>query len=82
MLARFRAAHDELATEELFVMQFVHRAFRFVDRLHMHESESFRALIVPVAHDLGVLHMANTVEQFEEIALRGVERQIADVKTR
>ena len=35
-----------------------------------------------IAHDLGVLHMADPVEQLEEIALSRVEGQIADVKTR
>jgi hypothetical protein len=82
MLARFRTAHDQLATEELFVVQFVDGALRFVYRLHVHEGKSFRALIVPVAHDLGVLDVADAVEQLEEIALRRVKRQIAYVKAR
>ena len=82
MFARFRAAHDQLAAEEFFVVQFVHGAFRFVDRLHLHEGEAFRALVVPIAHDFGVLHVADAVEQLEEIALRRVERQVADVKSR
>jgi hypothetical protein len=37
---------------------------------------------MPIAYDLGVLHMADSVEELEEIALGRVERQIADVKTR
>src|ERR1700736_3837296 len=82
MFGRFRAADHKLAAKEFLIVQFLHRAFGFLDGLHLHESETFRALVVPVAHDLRVLHMANTVEQLEEIALCGVERQITNVKTR
>ena len=82
VLARFGAAHHELATEEFLVVQFLHCAFRFIDRLHGHEGEPLGALVVAIADDLGVLHVADTVKQLEEIALRRVERQIADVQTR
>jgi hypothetical protein len=82
MFARFSAADDELAPEEFLVMQFLYRAFRFIDRLHGDDGEPFRALVVAIAHDLGVLHVTDTVKQLEEIALRRVERQIADVQTR
>src|SRR5438132_12776730 len=34
-----------------------------------------------IAHHFGVLHMADAVEEVEEIALGRVEGQIADVKT-
>ena len=73
MLARFCAAHDQLSAEELLVVQFLNGAFRFLDGLHLHESETFRALVMPVAHNLGVLDMTHTVEQLEEVALRCVE---------
>ena len=63
-------------------MQFVHRALGFLDRLHRDESETFRALVVAITYDFGVLDMANAVEKLEEIALGCVEGQIADVKTR
>ena len=63
-------------------MQFLHRAFGFLDGLHLHKGKTFRALIVPVTYDLRVLHVSNTVEQFEEIALRSVEGQVAHVKAR
>src|ERR1041384_7416006 len=70
---RFRAAHDQLATEEFLIVQFFHGTFGLLDGLHLHESETFRALVMAIAHDLGVLHMADAVEQLEEIAFRRVE---------
>ena len=82
VLIGFRAAHNEPATEEFLVVQFLHSALRFLDGLHLHKRKTFRALIVPIAYDLCVMHVANAVEQFEEIALGGVERQVADVETR
>ena len=74
MLIGFRAAHDEPATEKFLVVQFLHSAFRFLYGLHLHKCKTFRALVVPIAYDLCVLHVANAVEQVEEIALGGVER--------
>ena len=82
MVIGFRAAHNEPATEEFLVVQFLHSAFRFLDGLHLHKRKTFRALVVPIAYDLCVLHVSNAVEQVEEIALGGVERQVANVKTR
>ena len=82
MLIGFRAAHNEPATEEFLIVQFLHRAFRFLDGLHLHKRKTFRALVVPVAYNLCVLHVSNAVEQIEEIALGGVERQVANVETR
>ena len=73
MLGRFRTAHDQLAPEEFLVVQFLDGAFRLIDRLHLDEGEPFRALVVPVGHDLRVLDVADAVEQLEEIALGGVE---------
>ena len=73
MLAGLCAAYHEPAAEEFLVMQFLHRPFCFLDGLHLHEGKSLRALVMPVTYDLGVLNMSNTVEQFEEIALGGVE---------
>ena len=82
MLAGFGAAHYQPATEEFLVVQFLHSAFRFLDGLHLHKRKTFRALVVPIAYDLCVLHVSNAVEQVEEIALGGVERQVANVETR
>ncbi len=82
MFAGLCAADNEPATEEFFIVQFLYGAFCFLDCLHLHEGKTFRTLVMPVTYDLGVLNMSNTVEQFEEITLRGVERQVADVKAR
>ena len=80
MLARFRPAHDQLAAEEFLVVQFLHGPFRFVDGVHLDEGEAFRALVVPVGDDLCVLDCAHAVEELEQVALRGVEGQVPDVK--
>ena len=40
MLARFRAAYDQLAAKKLLVMQLADRPLRFVDRLHLHKSKT------------------------------------------
>ena len=82
LLARLRAAHEQLAAEELLVVQLGDGAFRFFDGLHLHEGETFRALVVFVGHDFRVLHLADAVEELEEIALGRFEGQVADVKTR
>ena len=81
MLIGLRAAHHQPSTEKFLVMQFLHGSFGFVDGLHLHKRKTFRALIVPIAYDLCVLHVSNAVEQVEEIALGGVKRQIANVET-
>ena len=82
MLAGFCATHHQPAAKEFFVVQFLHGAFCFLNGLHLHKGESLRALVVPITYDLCVLHVPDTIKQLEEIALRRVEGQIADVKTR
>src|ERR1051326_5839034 len=82
VFARFRAADHELASKEFLVVQFLDRALGFLDRLHRDENETFRALVVAIAHDFSVLHVADAVKELEEIALGCVEGQIAYVKTR
>ena len=82
MLIGFRAAYDEPATEKFLVVQLLHRPFRFLDGLHLDKRKTFRALVVPIAYDLCVLHVSNAVEQFEKVALGGVEGQVANVETR
>jgi hypothetical protein len=82
MFGRLGAAHDQFAAEEILVVQFVHGAFRLVHGLHGDEGEAFRALVVPVSHDLGILHVADAVEELEQIALGRIEGQVADVKSR
>ena len=82
VLARFRTAHHQLAAEELLVVQFIDGALGFIDALHLDKGESLGALVVLVAYNLGVLNLADAVEQLEQVALRGVEGKIADVKPR
>ena len=73
MLARLCAADYELSAKEFFVVQLLDGALRFLDGLHLNKGETFRALIVPVTYNFRVLDVANTVKQFEQIALRGIE---------
>ena len=82
MFARFCTAYHQLTSEKFLIMQFLHCALRFLDRLHLDEGETFRALVVTIAHNLRVLDVADAVKELEQIALRRIERQIADVKTR
>ena len=82
MLARFRSTYDQFAAEEFLVVQFRDGAFGFVHSQHLHEGKTFRALIMFVGDDFRVLHLADAIEQLEEIALGGVEGEIADVETR
>lgn len=81
MLGGFRAANDKFATHEVLVMEFLDRALRFFRRQHLHKRETFAALIVFVGHDFRRLHGPNAVEELEQVALRGIERQVADVET-
>jgi hypothetical protein len=82
MLIGFRAAHNEPATEKFLVVQFFHRAFRFLNGLHLYERKTFRALVVAIANDFCVLDMSNAIEQLKKITLGGVERQVTDVEPR
>ena len=82
MLRRFCTAHHQLAAKEFLIVQFCNRSFGFVDGLHLNERETFGTLIMAVTYHLGVLHVANTIKEFEKVALRGVERQVANVETR
>jgi hypothetical protein len=46
------------------------------------EGEPLGTLVVTIGYDLSVLHLPDAVEEFEEVTLGRVERQIAYVKTR
>ena len=61
MLIGFRAAYDESPTEKFLVVQFFYCAFRFLNGLHLNKRKTFRALVVPIAYDLCVLHVSNAV---------------------
>src|SRR5262249_48872184 len=82
MFAGLGAAYHQPAAEKFLIVQLCHGALRFLDGLHLYERKSFRALVVTVTYHLGILNVANSVEQFEEIALGRFERQIANVQTR
>ena len=73
MVGRFRSAHDQLAAEELLVVKLGYGPLRFFHGLHLHECETLRALVVFVAHNLGVLDVADAVEQLKQVALRRIE---------
>lgn len=80
MLARFGATYDQFSAKEFFVVQFLHGALRFFDRQHLDEGKTLRTLVMSVGDNFSVLHCADTVEEFEEIALCRIERQIPDIK--
>ena len=62
-------------------MQFFHGAFCFLDGLHLNKGKPFGTLVVPITYYFGVLHVSDTVEELEQIALGRVERKISDVET-
>lgn len=76
------AADDQLAAHELLVVQFRHGPAGLVDGQHRDKREALGLLRILVADDFGVLHLADPVEQVEQVALRGVEREVADVDFR
>ena len=76
------AADHEAAAHELFIVEFDHSAFGFVDARQSHERKTFGFLRFAVADDLGVLDGTDPGEQFGKIALDGVEREVADVDFR
>ena len=82
MTVGLRAADNQLAAQEFLVVQLRDSPFRFLDRLHLDERKTFRTFVMLVGHHFRVLHLTNSVEKLEQVALRRVEGQIADVKTR
>jgi hypothetical protein len=82
VFARFRPAYDEFSAEKLFVVKFRYCPLGFFDCMHLHEGEAFRTLVMSVANNLRVLNLSHALEEFEQIALRSIERKIADVETR
>jgi hypothetical protein len=81
VFARFRPAHDKFSAEKLFVVKFRYCPLGFFDGVHLHEGEAFRTLVMSVANNLRVLNLPDALEEFEQIALRGIERKIAYVET-
>jgi len=83
LLHRLGSADDQLAAAHvLLVVELVDRPLGLVNRLHLDESESLRLHRVAVHHDLHVLDRSHPVEELEQIALRGVKRQVSNVETR
>ena len=82
VFARLGAAHYQLAAQELLIVQFFHRAFGLINRLHLDEGKTFGSLIMPITNYLGILNMPDAVKQVEQVALGRVEGQISDVETR
>jgi len=74
MLTRFGATYDQPAAKKFLIVQLFYGALRFLDRLHLYESKSFRALVVAITYHLGILDVPDSVEQIEEIALGRFER--------
>jgi hypothetical protein len=62
MLVGFRAADHQPAAEELLIVQFFHRTSGFVDGLHLHKCETFRALVMAIAYNLRILHVSDAIE--------------------
>jgi hypothetical protein len=46
----------------------------FLNGRHLNKREAFGALRILVTDDLGIANLADTIEKFEKIAFRGVER--------
>ena len=82
MLRGFCTADNQLAAKEFLVVQLCDRPFGFLDRLHLNERETLGALVMPVTYHLGVLDVANAIKELEKVTFRGIEGQVADVKTR
>jgi len=61
-------------------MQFRDRAFCFLNRLHLHKREPFRALVVTVTDYFRILDVPDTVKQVEQITLSRVKREIPDIQ--
>ncbi len=82
VLAAFGTADDQFTTKEFLVVKLRNCALGLVDSLHLHESKSFGALIMTIAHNLGILHVPDSVEELKQITLARIERKISDVQSR
>ncbi len=76
------SAHHELAAHILLVVKLGDGALCLIHGLHLHKGKSLGLLGEFVGHDFDVLHLADSVEQLEEITLRGVKRKVADIDAR
>ena len=61
-------------------MQLLYGTFGFVRRLHLHESEAFRALCLFVSDYLDRHHLTHSIKQIGQIALSRIKREIAHIE--
>ena len=61
-------------------MEFSDGALGFLDGVHGDKTETLRLFGFAMSDDLGVLYLTYAIEELEQIALTGVERQVADIK--
>ena len=73
------SAHHELAAHVLLVVEFGDGALGLVDGVQLDEAEALGAMGLAVADDFDVLDRADSAEEFEQVALGGVEGEVADV---
>ncbi len=73
------SAHYEFAAHKLLIVEFFHCAFGFLQRLHLNKCEPFGSVRVFIGYYLCVLDFAYSIEEFEQVALGGVVRQIPHV---
>ena len=52
----------------------------FLERCHLDERESFRALGILVADHFSVFHLADPVKEVEQVAFGGVEREVTYIE--
>ena len=56
--------------------------FGLIHGLHLHKGETLRTHVVAIHDDLDVLNRTNPIEEIEQVALSGVEGQVAYVEAR
>lgn len=78
----FRSGNHHFPAHVLLVMQFIDRPQGFVEALHIDKRIALGTLGARVVHDFYIGHGADTFEEFDQIGLGGVVREIADIKTR
>ena len=63
-------------------MEFLNCSPSFLERCHLDERESFRALGILVADHFSVSHLADPVKEVEQVAFGGVEREVTYIELR
>ena len=78
---RFCAGDGKLAAHEELVMEDFDGTFCFIDIEHFHEPVTFGAVGFAVIDDLYTADGSNSLEEFLEIALGGLVREVSDIDT-